>query len=158
MSNALVTSTDDFYASLVAKCQALDAVQRRRPLSEVLAEEAAAYEPCRFSGGLPTGDLLDTSAARNGLATLVRKVIKPAVFERSEDFYFDLEGDALLMSRQGRPQQVVRISIDPRSITVGAGIDVAELIIVRDAWDAGALLTQAIIAVAAGYFARGRRF
>nr|WP_313427070.1 hypothetical protein [Brevundimonas diminuta] len=158
MSNALVTSTDDFYASLVAKCQALDAVQRRRPLSEALAEEAAAYEPCRFSAGLPAGNLLDTAATRRCLAELVRKVIKPGVLARGADFYFDLEGDAMLMSRQGRPQQVVPIKIGLHSITVGAGMGVAETIIVRNAWDAGACLTQAVIAVAAGYFARGRRF
>lgn len=156
MSNAMVTSMDDFYASLVADGLAS---RRRRPLAEVLAEDVAAYEPPhRFAPGLPAGGLLGDSAARSALTTLVRQVIKPGVLNRREDYHFDLEGDALLMSRQGWAQQVVRVTINPRSITVGSGMGVAETIIVRDAWDAGPLLTQAIIAVAAGYFVRGRRF
>lgn len=156
MSNAMVTSMDDFSASLVADGLA---TRRRRPLAEVLAEDVATYEPPhRFAPGLPAGGLLGDSAARSALTTLVRQVIKPGVLNRSEDYHFDLEGDALLMSRHGRPQQVVRVTIKPRSITVGAGIGVTETIIVRDAWDAGALLTQAIIAVTTSYFGRGRRF
>lgn len=160
MSNALVTSTDDYYAALVADAQACEAARRRRPLSEVLAEDVAAYayEPHRFDETPPAGRLLDASAARNSLAGLVRQVIKPGVLDRQNDFYFDLEGDNLLMSRQCQAQQVVPITIGQRSITVGAGKGVVETTIVRNAWDAGARLTDAVIAVAAGYFVRGRRF
>ena len=158
MSIALVTSTDDYYAALAADAQAMRAARRLRPLDDILAEDVAAYEPHRFDQALPAGRLLDASAARNSLAGLVRQVIKPGVLDRQNDFYFDLEGDNLLMSRQGQAQQVVPITIGQRSITVGAGKGVVETIIVRNAWDAGARLTDAVIAIAAGYFVRGRRF
>ena len=150
MSKALVTSTDDFYASLEAQA---------RPLKSVLNKAVAtAGESKRFAPP-PHGPQLHGGAG--SLSILVNKALAPTLLLIDPEFYIGLDGDrpaysALLMSRPGCPHAIIPFKWSAGTVEVGAlttsrGKYVGATIILG-AHDAGERLTAAVVQLAEVFF------